>query len=59
MGGTVCRRCQGFLVQEWCSELFIEAYYMRCVNCGAIMDPTIERNKRLSTMDRRTAVAAS
>lgn len=54
-----CRRCKGLMVPEWCSELFIEAYVIRCVNCGAIVDPTIERNQRISTAERRPALAAS
>lgn len=54
-----CHRCRGYMVPEWCSELFIEAYVMRCVNCGAIVDPTIERNQGLSTPERTPALAAS
>lgn len=54
-----CRRCKGLMVPEWCSELFIEAYVMRCLNCGAILDPTIERNQGVLGQQRRPVLVAS
>ncbi len=54
-----CRRCRGLMASEWCSELFIEAYVWRCINCGAIVDPTIERNRGISREDRLPVLAAS
>ncbi len=54
-----CKRCLGFMVPEWCSELFIEAYVMRCVNCGAIVDPTISKNQQLSQPGKCAALVAS
>jgi hypothetical protein len=36
-----CHRCKGFMVEEWHSDLSLEQSFWRCVNCGAIEDPTV------------------
>ncbi len=55
-----CRRCKGFMVQEWCSELFSwEDYVWKCVNCGAMVDPVIDRNRSLTPPERRAPVGSS
>ena len=48
-----CPRCKGFMVDEWCGELEVEAFLRRCVNCGAILDPTIARNQGAPSDARR------
>ncbi len=47
------------MVPEWCSELLVEAYIMRCVNCGALTDPTIERNQGSVPQEKRRVLALS
>jgi len=40
-----CRKCHGLMVEEWLTDELDEAYVWRCVNCGACVDHTIERNR--------------
>ena len=54
-----CPRCKGFMVDEWCGELEVEAFLRRCVNCGAILDPTIARNQGTPSDARRPMTVAS
>lgn len=37
-----CRRCNGFMVEEWHSDIMLEHSLWRCVNCGAIVDPFLQ-----------------
>jgi hypothetical protein len=47
------------MVQEWCSELFSwEAYVWKCLNCGAIVDPVISRNRGLASAELCVAVGS-
>jgi uncharacterized Zn finger protein len=39
-----CRKCCGLMIEEWMADELDEAYVWRCVNCGAMMDQTIQRN---------------
>ena len=46
-----CRRCQGCMardhfldIQESGGEWWLEGW--RCINCGSIVDPLIEQNRR-------------
>ncbi len=39
-----CRKCRGLMIEEWLADELDEAYVWRCVNCGSVMDLTIERN---------------
>ena len=54
-----CHRCEGLMVPEWCADLLVETYLMRCVNCGAITDPTIEQNQGSVAKQKRPVLAAS
>ena len=47
-----CRRCQGCMardhfldLQESGGEWWLEGW--RCINCGHVFDPVLERNRRL------------
>lgn len=47
-----CRRCQGCMardhfldLQESGGEWWMEGW--RCINCGHVFDPVVERNRRL------------
>lgn len=47
-----CRRCQGCMardhfldLQESGGEWWTEGW--RCINCGHVLDPVVERNRRL------------
>ena len=54
-----CRRCQGLMVQEWCSEFFSwEAYVWKCLNCSAVVDPVISRNQGFVAPELRFAVGS-
>jgi len=32
------------MITEWLADELDEAFVWRCVNCGALLDPMIERN---------------
>ena len=36
-----CRRCAGLMIEECHSDLMFEHSMWRCINCGAIFDPTM------------------
>jgi hypothetical protein len=42
-----CRRCKGLMVEEWHFDLMLEHSFWRCVNCGAVVDPTIQSQPEL------------
>jgi hypothetical protein len=41
-----CGRCKGLMVNEWRPDFTPETFVWRCINCGSIVDPLIERNRR-------------
>lgn len=47
-----CTRCGGLMVNDLCMDLLnstgeLEFVAKRCVQCGEVVDPVIERNRRL------------
>lgn len=55
-----CRRCQGCMardhfldIQESGGEWWLEGW--RCINCGDVFDPVLERNRRLHAAALATA----
>lgn len=50
--GSVCMRCGGLMVNDFCMALLngtgdLEVVAKRCVQCGEVVDPVIERNRRV------------
>jgi len=41
-----CRKCKGLMVRERFSDYFLIVYAWKCINCGAIVDPTITHNQK-------------
>lgn len=41
-----CGRCKGLMVDEWRPDFTPETFVWRCINCGSIVDPLIEQNRR-------------
>lgn len=41
-----CGRCKGFMVNEWRPDFTPETFVWRCINCGSILDPLIEQNRK-------------
>lgn len=41
-----CPKCQGFMQLERMSDFFLVFYAWKCINCGALIDKTIARNRR-------------
>jgi hypothetical protein len=33
------------MVREWVPDFFEDPFVWRCVNCGAIVDPTVQRDR--------------
>jgi len=49
---STCSRCGGLLVSNFCMDLLnstgeLEFAAKRCVQCGEVVDPVIERNRQL------------
>lgn len=53
---TVCLRCGGLLVTEYCIDLLngtgLDCPASRCVQCGDVVDPVILRNRRMHSVPR-------
>lgn len=43
-----CPKCQGTMLLERFSDFFLVFYAWKCLNCGAIIDRTISKNRRNS-----------
>ena len=41
-----CPKCHGFMHLERMSDFFLVFYAWKCINCGALIDKTIARNRR-------------
>lgn len=41
-----CQKCKGLMVKEWRPDYSPESAVLRCINCGLVLDPLIEQNKR-------------
>jgi hypothetical protein len=51
-GKPICGRCGGLLVQDFCTDLLnstgeLDCSIARCVQCGDVVDPVIQRNRQL------------
>ncbi len=49
---STCSRCGGLMVSDFCVDLLnstgeLEFAAKRCVQCGEVVDPVIERNRQL------------
>lgn len=49
---SVCSRCGGLMVREFCTDLLnstgeLDCSIVRCVQCGDVVDPVIRRNRDL------------
>ncbi|THJ20008.1 MAG: hypothetical protein CAF44_013310 [Nitrospira sp. CG24D] len=43
-----CPKCKGLMMLERFSDFFLAFYAWKCVNCGAVIDRTIAKNRRNS-----------
>lgn len=50
-----CPRCGGAMIPERCHEMLAVFYAWRCLNCGEMVDPVVERNRAESEERRRVA----
>jgi hypothetical protein len=41
-----CPKCKGLMVTERFSDYFLICDAWKCLNCGAVVDPTIAENQR-------------
>jgi hypothetical protein len=49
---STCTRCGGLMVSDFCMDLLngtgeLEFVTKRCVQCGEVVDPVIQRNRQL------------
>ncbi|HSA87114.1 MAG TPA: hypothetical protein VLE46_13095 [Nitrospira sp.] len=54
-----CPKCQGTMMLERFSDFFIVFYAWKCINCGAIIDRTISKNRRASLAVRESQSVAA
>ena len=54
-----CRKCHGLLVKQWLADELDEAYAWRCLNCGALTDALIERNRKECVTNAQAALTSS
>lgn len=67
-GKPICGRCGGLLVQDFCTDLLdgtseLDGSIARCVQCGDVVDPVIQRNRHLqqtagSVRDMKASVSS-
>ena len=43
-----CPKCKGLMGMERFSDFFLVFYAWKCMNCGAVIDKTIAKNRRKS-----------
>jgi hypothetical protein len=43
-----CPKCRGFMQLERMADFFLVFYAWKCINCGALVDKTIAKNRRAS-----------
>jgi uncharacterized protein (DUF983 family) len=51
-----CPRCNGAMVFERFQDMLDLFYAWRCVNCGEIVDPVVERNREPERKTKKHAV---
>jgi len=54
---SICARCGGLMVIDFCMDVLnstgeLDFAARRCVQCGEVIDPVIERNRRLRQESR-------
>ena len=42
-----CLKCRGLMQLERVSDFFLVFYAWKCLNCGALIDKTIARNRKM------------
>ena len=57
----ICRRCGGLMVQDFCTDLLnhtgeFDCSVARCVQCGEVVDPVIQRNRHLQQTARHRSL---
>jgi len=43
-----CPKCRGLMKLDGFSDFFLVFYAWKCLNCGAVIDKTIAKNRRKS-----------
>lgn len=54
-----CPKCKGTMLLERFSDFFLAFYAWKCLNCGAIIDRTISKNRRKSLAARESEAVAA
>lgn len=54
-----CPKCQGMMMLERFSDFFFAFYAWKCLNCGALIDRTISKNRRKSLTTRESQPVAT
>jgi len=49
-----CPKCNGLMDLERISDFFLVFYAWKCINCGAVIDKTIAKNRRKSLTSKES-----
>ena len=51
-----CLKCRGLMQLERVSDFFLVFYAWKCLNCGALIDKTIAKNRRMCMAPKSPAL---
>ncbi len=54
-----CQKCKGLMIEEEQPELAPTAVIHRCINCGLVLDPLIQKNRLGSRRGKESFVHAA
>lgn len=54
-----CQKCNGLMIQEWRPDFSTEAAVLRCINCGLVLDPLIQRNRLARLQAKQPVLGAA
>ncbi|ULA62625.1 MAG: hypothetical protein LZF86_50005 [Nitrospira sp.] len=54
-----CQKCKGFMIKEQRPELAPASVVHRCINCGLVLDPLIQRNRLSSRLRKDSLMRAA
>jgi hypothetical protein len=54
-----CQKCKGLMIAERQPQLSPDTVVHRCINCGLILDPLIQQNRRARLGSKESLLQAA
>ena len=54
-----CQKCKGLMIEERQPELSPGTIVHRCINCGLLLDPLIQQNRRIRMRGKESFLHAA